>query len=470
MLSSQETPYRVVGKNGAFYLYSGITSQIYPLTKEAIQTLDSIAYDSKKLWKYESSCSRALPIVTHQLSREAVRDQVHKSLKTEVHQVTLCITERCNLGCSYCINSDNCAGTRSYSDKTMSWDVARAAIDYLLDHCSDSPVGPAVSFYGGEPLLEFDLIRRCVEYAKRFSDRIYFTITTNGTLMEKRVRRYLIDQNIGVCVSLDGPASIHDRYRRTALGRPTFQRIMSSLALIRREAPNYFHNRVRCSTVLAPPIEYCRLIDFFDDLNLHCIVSALDSYGLPSNFRSQPVRKGLDLVTRDFERICNLHKRDPQLRVWSKFSFCLIAPAIVQLQKRFERTDFNHLFLGQCIPGVRKIYVTPSGTMYPCEKVEGHESVRIGHVDSGIDPDLVEGLLYRFQDVISARCEGCWMRNICNVCLADLVHGGRFNNGKLELRCAGKRAAQEDIIALYAGMIHDYPGCMDFVQEGMIWE
>lgn len=121
-------------------------------------------------------------------------------------------------------------------------------------------------FYGGESLLEFDLIKRCVEYIKSKSSgiKITFGTTTNGILLNnERIRRYFEDNNFQVSVSLDGPKILNDRYRITKLGKGSYATVISNLKLWYKENPDFVKSKVLINIVEAPPVYLKVLDDFF---------------------------------------------------------------------------------------------------------------------------------------------------------------------------------------------------------------
>ena len=107
-----------------------------------------------------------------------------------LQQICLELTERCNLRCEYCIYHDNNDQFRNYGTNDMSIDTAKLAIDYLMEHSDRKAY---IAFYGGEPLLKFELIKQCVEYATnhpKAPEELKFTMTTNGTLMTKKMAQF----------------------------------------------------------------------------------------------------------------------------------------------------------------------------------------------------------------------------------------------------------------------------------------
>jgi len=124
--------------------------------------------------------------------RHVYTDYLKIFLERKVPKITLQVTQDCNLRCKYCIYSEeHSQGQRSHSTKTMSWESAKRAIDFLREHSVDSP-NVNVGLYGGEPLLEFDLVKKIVEYSKECFEgkELTFNMTTNGTLLTDEMILY----------------------------------------------------------------------------------------------------------------------------------------------------------------------------------------------------------------------------------------------------------------------------------------
>ena len=462
--------YRLVRRLDKAYLYSRLTDRIYPLNPGMAEALESSEPGSERLRNLELASGAELRPTPAPPDPLWIREHVGRALDHEVQQVVLGITERCNLRCHYCIYSGKYQGPRTHSESYMSWEVARKAIDYLLSHSADASPGPAIAFYGGEPFLDLALIRRCAEYAKlRSNGRMRYVVTTNGTLLGKHARELAIEHNFTLLVSLDGPAEIHNRNRRDTGGRPTFERITANLEDLRREAPDYFARQVCFSVVLAPPVDYASLTAFFDGAGIACMVSAVENYG-NSELLQHAVPPDLEPVSCAFEDAGRKWKSGKEPDPTRRFAVGLLGASLHRIQTRRQRSDMGYYRLGQCIPGVRKIFVNSRGEIYPCEKVEGAADVRIGHVDTGVDAEAVIRLLMRFMETVAGRCSGCWMRGMCTACLADAVHGGSFEPKKMDVRCAGRQFAQSQVLALYASLLESDPQLLDFLSAAFPWE
>ena len=135
-------------------------------------------------------------------------------LQSKVGQLVLQVTQNCNLRCDYCVYSGKYI-TRGHTNKRMNYETAKKAIDFLKEHSVEKE-RVIIGFYGGEPLLEFELIKKCVKYARKElkGKQINFALTTNATLLNDEIINYFIEHSFIVTVSIDGPKEMHDDLRR----------------------------------------------------------------------------------------------------------------------------------------------------------------------------------------------------------------------------------------------------------------
>ena len=173
--------------------------------------------------------------------RHPMTDYVDYLLDRRLEKITLQITQQCNFRCKYCVYSevDNLK-QRAHSDKVMSFELAKQAIDFFCCHSVDS-ASRNIGFYGGEPMLEFDLLKRIVSYAERKLEGkdLTFNITTNGSLLNEENAKYLQDHHFFVTLSFDGPQEIQDKYRVFPNGSGTYGVVRRNLSFYQRNFPSY---------------------------------------------------------------------------------------------------------------------------------------------------------------------------------------------------------------------------------------
>ncbi|MCD6464278.1 radical SAM protein, partial [Candidatus Woesearchaeota archaeon] len=157
----------------------------------------------------------------------------------KIESIVLNVTEACNFRCKYCIYSGLYKGERTHSFKSMNLDTALKSLDVLLPHTSDLLV---VSFYGGEPLLNFNLIKAVTEYLdknlKGSSKKLVYSLTTNGSLLARHLD-FLIEKEFQIAVSIDGPKALHDSRRLYVNGRKSFDDVYSNIELLISKHPEF---------------------------------------------------------------------------------------------------------------------------------------------------------------------------------------------------------------------------------------
>ena len=151
-------------------------------------------------------------------------------MSIELKTLVLHVTDACNLGCRYCYYGND--GHAAAAKEKMSPETAARAVDFLMEHSGNSKE-VIIVFFGGEPLLNLDLIRFIVADARKKAMekgiRVDFAVTTNGTLLTDKTIAFLRENNIGVTISIDGFETAHDRFRRFPNGAPSYGAILPGL-------------------------------------------------------------------------------------------------------------------------------------------------------------------------------------------------------------------------------------------------
>ncbi|MCW7999992.1 Cys-rich peptide radical SAM maturase CcpM, partial [Clostridium sp. cpc1] len=172
-------------------------------------------------------------------------------IDNKINYMVLQVTQNCNLRCEYCVYSGG-YDNRVHNKSRMDIGIAKKGIDFLVKHSSDCEE-LKLGFYGGEPLLEFELIKQCVKYAEVAAEgkKIKYYTTTNGTLISDEVIDFFYNNNFTVTISLDGPSHIHNRSRHFAYSdKGSFDNIMENLSNIKKKYPDYYQGNIQFNTVL----------------------------------------------------------------------------------------------------------------------------------------------------------------------------------------------------------------------------
>ena len=208
------------------------------------------------------------------------------ALERNVGTAALQVTQGCNLRCKYCSYSGK-YDNRVHGNKRMSKEIAFSAIDFVLNHSIDRDK-IYLGFYGGEPLLEFGLIKDCVEYAKRkcVGKKISFNMTSNTTLINDDIIDFLYDNKFGLTISLDGDRQAHDKNRRFASnGLGSFDTVIRNLKRIMELHPDYLE-LIHINSVIDPATDFDSTNRFFTDNNV------VKDFYIQANLISEYYRKG----------------------------------------------------------------------------------------------------------------------------------------------------------------------------------
>ncbi len=402
-------------------------------------------------------------------------DHFCESLQSGLRDLTLNATERCNLRCKYCTYSGAYHFERRHSARDMPWETAKKAIDYFYTHAQASKE-VYISFFGGEPLLNLDLVKKSIEYARRFANwpPIVFHVDTNGTTLSDEISRFLIENDVILQVSIDGPFEIHDRYRVFANGGGTFHLVLNALERIKKMDRDYYESRVSLAATLGPPYDLLETYRFFSSNELvaknNLNINFVDTYD--TDF----FRMFHDRVRRSHlsEHLGALRKEYFEVTVGSnsgpahQFLKGLFERPLVRIHRRGLSPMGKHCPPnGICVPGVRRLFVDVTGKFYPCEKVG--QAFCIGHADTGIEHPKVRSLLDRYINGSVQDCTNCWAVRLCGICLAQARKSRDLDFDRKKETCSVERANLHNSLVLYAEIMERNPKAFDFVED-MVFE
>ncbi len=214
--------------------------------------------------------------VSRNLQREITSEEIGCMLSNVSHLV-LSLTDECNLRCKYCVYSGAYDKShRRHSNKKMSFKTARKAVDLCLHYagCASRKTSVReiyIGFYGGEPLLETELITATIAYVEKESTRLGLkdlfsfipSISSNGLLLSDATVDYLVRNNVSIAVSIDGPQAIHDRYRVTVSQKGTWQKIMGNLRRLKKRHPEFYAQKVTFLCTVQPNHDGEAIDNFF---------------------------------------------------------------------------------------------------------------------------------------------------------------------------------------------------------------
>lgn len=255
------------------YLFDVNTNSIVRISKDLYHYLDCLNHDENCQFSEDIRCeyntlkeNGYLKTKRPNSIQSPFLNDLNYFLNYHMNMLTLQVTQECNFRCSYCSYTIGDGITqRGHHSIRMSWETAKKAIDFWskrVRHTNEINLG----FYGGEPLLEWPLIKKCVLYAKTKLEgkHITFNMTTNATLLTEEMARFFVDNHVRLTISLDGPKEIHDRNRRFAInGEGTFDAVMSKIEEMREKVKG-FQDIININSVIDPCNDAKCIVDFFN--------------------------------------------------------------------------------------------------------------------------------------------------------------------------------------------------------------
>ena len=374
-------------------------------------------------------------------------------LERNLNHITLQVTQNCNLRCSYCVYSNNNGNyQRHHNTKRMNWETAQSAIDYLWEHSIDSNE-ISISFYGGEPLLEFPLIKKCVEYCnnKFEGKKISFYLTTNSTLLNEEMIRFFHQNDLGMMISLDGSKVVHDKNRLFPDGSGSFDTVMQKLEQIRELAPEYL-SKISYSMVL-DPVNKFDCINSLDtscpEVNVTNLVPSFVEKQDSSNDRDALMEFFPHYTYQSFLSWLSFFGRFPKEKC-SPISLKHLAGiwALIEKSESYLPLQLIDCPAGPCISGQTRLFCSVDGFFYPCERVsETSPSMIIGSIDKGINIDSALSLL-NIAQLTESSCKNCWCFRFCSVCAKNADEGKEKLSSKKKLaRCQQSKQLAHTILS-----------------------
>ena len=355
-----------------------------------------------------------------------------------VKALCLHMAHTCNLNCSYCFASQ---GKYHGERALMSLDVGKRALDFLIEN-SGTRHNLEVDFFGGEPLMNFEVTKQLVAYArereKECGKHFRFTLTTNGMLIDDDVIDFANRECHNVVLSLDGRKEVHDRYRVDYAGNGSWDRIVPKFQKLvnARGGKNYY---MRGTFTHANPDflndikEMLRL--GFTELSMEPVVCAKDD---PSALTDEDIK----IVMKQYEELAQLMlEREREGKPFTFYHYMLDLKDGPCVYKR----------ISGCGSGTEYMAVTPWGDLYPCHQFVGDESFKLGNIYDGVVNTEVQKQFADCNVYTKPECRDCWAKLYCSGgCAANAFHATGSVNGVYEAGCTLFRKRMECAIMLEA--------------------
>lgn len=423
--------YKAKGFNIVLDIYSGSVHAVDDVTYDIIKD-----YENKEKNEIEKSIKEKYKLDREQfeeaykevkdLADEALlfTDDIYEGLSiditkkpTTIKALCLNVAHTCNLSCEYCFAK---GGKYSGPDAIMSKEIARSAIDFLLEN-SGSHYNLDIDFFGGEPLLNFDVVKDTVAYAKskeeEYKKHFNFTLTTNGLLLDDEVIDYLNENMKNVVLSLDGRKEKHDQFRKTLNGKGSYDAVVPKFQnFVKKRGDKEYYMR---GTFTANNLDFTKDLQNYIDLgftrtSLEPVVGKQDeAYALKDEH--------LEKIYSEYEKLA-----DMLMEKIDKNEEFIFYHYMIDL----ENGPCVHKRISGCGSGTEYMAVTPTGELYPCHQFVGNPDFVIGNLKDGIvNKDLVNE--FKTCNCYSKEeCRACWANMYCSGgCAANSYNAtGDINN------------------------------------------
>ena len=340
-----------------------------------------------------------------------------------VKALCLHIAHTCNLNCSYCFASQ---GKYHGQRAVMSYEVGKRALDFLIEN-SGTRRNLEVDFFGGEPLMNFQVVKDLVAYArsieKEKGKNFRFTLTTNGVLVDDDVIQWANRECSNVVLSLDGRKEIHDRFRVDYAGNGSWEKIVPKFQKFvqARGGKDYY---MRGTFTHANPDflkDIQTMLDLgFNELSMEPVVCAADD---PSALTEDD----LPIVMEQYEKLADLMlQRDKEGRPFTFYHYMIDLTGGPCIYKR----------ISGCGSGTEYMAVTPWGDLYPCHQFVGEERFCLGNIWEGVTNREIQKEFACCNVYAHPECRDCWARLYCSGgCAANAYHATGSVTGVYEYGC-----------------------------------
>ena len=418
----------------------------------SVHVVDEVAYDIIAMYKEKTEeeivkeilCKyKDLPDVTEEEIKECIGDikeleetgklfsvdkyeklaEEYKSNSKVIKALCLHIAHSCNLNCSYCFASQ---GKYQGERALMSFEVGKRAFDFLIEN-SGSRRNLEVDFFGGEPLMNWDVVVKLVEYArsieKKHNKNFRFTLTTNGVLLDEEKMDFLNKEMNNVVLSLDGRKEVHDHFRKDYNGKGSYDVILPKFKefVEKRGGKDYYMRGTFTHNNTDFTKDILHMADMgFTELSMEPVVCA----------PTDPCA----LTPEDMPKIFEQYE--------------ILAKEMLKRKKEGRPFTFYHYMLdlknGPCIykritgcgSGTEYMAVTPWGELFPCHQFVGDEKYSLGNIWDGVKNEAVQDEFRKCNAYARPECKECWARMYCSGgCAANSYHASGSISGIYEYGC-----------------------------------
>ena len=323
------------------------------------------------------------------------------SVASPVKAMCLNIAHDCNLRCKYCFAS---TGDFGKGRKLMTFETGKKAIDFMLEKSLDRK-NLELDFFGGEPLMNFDVVKQIVEYARskeaEYDKKFRFTITTNGLLLDDDKMEFINKEMSNVVLSIDGRKSVNDYMRIRVDGSGCYDKIMPAfkkLVSLRGDKEYYVRGTFTKHNLDFADDVFDLYNNGFDQISVEPVVcEATEDYAI--------TEKELPAIFKEYENLAERILENE--RKGGKFNFFHFMLDLDQGPCAIKR-------LRGCGCGNDYVAVTPDGDIYPCHQFVGIEEFKMGNIDEGTFNTEIKSYFSKTHVYTKPECKKCWAKFYCS--------------------------------------------------------
>jgi uncharacterized protein len=315
------------------------------------------------------------------------------------------LTNQCNLSCQYCYEyGEDKVATPDGKPKFMEWETARQSVDFLLAEARGRR-SVHITFFGGETLMNFPLLKKVVDYAREQASAakvsVDFSLTTNATLLRPDIVDYLSENHVGVTVSIDGPPELNDQLRVFANGRGSYDIIAPKVKeLLAKHKTRPIAARVTLTRGVTEVIRIFRHLK--EEMGFHEVGFAPVTSSANRLYAIET--RGLDDVLEQFRTLAYEY-RDYALSD-RLHGFSNVSDTLSELHQGVSKSH-------PCGAGLGLLGVGPSGDISPCHRFVDSDEHKLGDLTTGIDREKQRDFLSRGHIHAKYDCHSCWARPVC---------------------------------------------------------
>lgn len=393
----------------------------YFYLKQTNEIVDSKSDDDLFAWEFEPlSYFTALP---------------------KVDTFIISITEQCNLRCSYCCYSGSYKNNRTHNTSSMSRHDIDEVFAFIQRTVGNKEL--KLAFYGGEPLLQPDLLRYAINKAHAlWEDRISISVSSNATLLTPAIIDWLFDNKVRIDISIDGHKKVHDRQRRYSNGNGTFEKVYEVLSYIRAHHPAHLQDDVLILMTLAELDDLIEIsINWHEDSLLRDIIPTKIS-SISPNFRLGVERSNYEVLANKYLSLLDVYESHRELNVLKVFLEQCIAYWINRPIIDVE----SAVPMATCLPLNNKLYIDSHLDIGVCEKIA--DKYRIGNVKSGINWETANSQVKEYYQKRDQRCRFCPAIRMCNMCFTAI----EYSDDEWDILCHNEKIYTKVCFRLFCEM------------------